>query len=94
MRLRICASNAIIHYMTPFAHAMLVLFILAWCIGLGGWLYGTRFFLPMWSAGFRKSDSREGYGRGAIKGYAVFVGAIIFGLAVGGFAQLAGGWGQ
>lgn len=48
----------------------------------------------MWVNGFRPSESREGYERKAVKGYAVFVGAVIFGFAVGGLAQLAGGWGQ
>ena len=73
---------------------MLILFIIAWCVGAGGWFYGTRFFLPMWVAGFRKAEEREGYGRKAIKGYAVFVGAVLIGLAAGGLAQLAGGWGR
>jgi hypothetical protein len=80
--------------MTSFAHAMLILFIIAWFAAVGGWFYGTRFFFPMWANGFRPSENREGYGRKAIKGYAVFVGAVLFGLAVGGLAELAGGWGQ
>jgi 4-hydroxybenzoate polyprenyltransferase len=80
--------------MTPFAHAMLILFIIAWFVGVGGWFYGTRFFLPIWANGFQKSASRDGYGRKALKGYAVFIGAVVFALAVGGLAQLAGGWGQ
>jgi hypothetical protein len=78
--------------MTPFAHAMLILFIAAWCVGVSGWFYGTRFFLPMWATGFRKAQRHEGYGRKALKGYAVFVGAILCGFLFGGLAQLAGGW--
>lgn len=72
---------------------MLMLFIAAWFVGVGGWVYGTRFFLPMWAARFQASESRVGYGKKALRGYAVFVGAIIFGFAVGGLAQLDGGWG-
>ncbi len=79
--------------MTPFARAMLILFIIAWVIAIGGWFYGTRFFLPMWANGFQPSDSRKGYGRKALKGYGIFVGALISYFAVGGLAQLAGGWG-
>lgn len=80
--------------MTPFAHAMLILFIIAWCVGVGEWFYGVRFFLPMWSDGFRPTDAREGYGRKALKGFGVFIGALVFCFAVGGLAELAGGWGQ
>jgi len=48
----------------------------------------------MWANGFRPSEKRDGYKRKAIKGCAVFVGALLFGLAAGGLAELAGGWGQ
>jgi len=78
--------------MTPFAQAMLILFVAAWSVGVGGWFYGTRFFLPMWAAGFRRSEKHEGYGRKALRGYAVFIGAVLFGFVFGGLAQLAGGW--
>ncbi|WP_419321530.1 hypothetical protein ACN2C7_02820 [Caulobacter sp. ErkDOM-E] len=78
--------------MTSFAQAMLILFIAAWFVSLAGWLYGTRFFLPIWAKGFRKVDRHKGYARKAALGYAVFVSAIIFGFAIGGLAQLAGGW--
>jgi hypothetical protein len=47
----------------------------------------------MWAAGFRKSEAREGYGRKAFKGYAIFMAAIVFCFIVGGLAELAGGWG-
>jgi hypothetical protein len=80
--------------MTPFAYAMQILFIIAWFVAVGGWFYGIRFFLPMWANGFRPSEKRDGYKRKAIKGCAVFVGALLFGLAAGGLAELAGGWGQ
>jgi hypothetical protein len=79
--------------MTFFAKIMLVLFIAGWFVAAGAWIYGTRFFLPMWITGFRKKQELAGYGRRAIKGYAIFVGAIIFCFAVGGLAELAGGWG-
>jgi 4-hydroxybenzoate polyprenyltransferase len=78
--------------MTIFAHAMLILFIVAWFVAGGAWFYGT--FLPMWVNRFQVSDDRKGYKRKARKGYAIFIGAAIFGFAVGGLAQLAGGWGQ
>jgi hypothetical protein len=55
--------------------------------------YASRFFLPMWAAGFRKKPQHEGYGRKALIGYGIFVGAILVGLAAGGIAELAGGWG-
>jgi hypothetical protein len=71
---------------------MLVLFISGWCIAALGWLYGTRFFLPLWAARFRKSEPQAGYGREALIGYAVFVAAIVFCFVVGGLAELAGGW--
>lgn len=47
--------------MTPFAQAKLILFIAGWCIGVAGWFYSTRFFLPMWATGFRKAQKHEGY---------------------------------
>ena len=78
--------------MTPFAQAMLIVFIGAWCTAVAGRLYGTRFFLPMWAKGFRRSAKHDGYGRKALIGYAVFVGAILFGFVAGGLAELAGGW--
>lgn len=78
--------------MTPLAHIMLILFIAAWCVGMGGWFYGTRFFMPMWAKRFRKSAEHEGYARKAVIGYAVFVTAILCGFIFGGLAQLAGGW--
>lgn len=80
--------------MTLLAHAMLILFVIAWLVALGAWFYGTCFFLPMWVSRFQKPESRKGYGRKALKGYGIFVGAVIFGFIVGGIAQLAGGWGQ
>jgi len=79
--------------MPPFAHAMLILIMVAWIVGVGGRLYGTSFFLPMWAAAFRASESRASYGRKALRGYAVFVAAVIFGLLVAGLARLDGGRG-
>lgn len=80
--------------MTVLVHAMLILFIIAWFVAVGGWFYGTRYFLPMWANGFKASNNRKGYGRNVLIGYGIFIGAVIFGFAVGGVAQLAGGWGQ
>jgi hypothetical protein len=71
---------------------MLILFIAGWCVAALGWFYGTRFFLPMWAAGFRKTERHTGYGRKALIGYAVFLAAILFCFLVGGLAELAGGW--
>ena len=78
--------------MKPIAFAMLILFIAAWCVGVGGWFYGTRFFLPIWVNGFRKTGKHEGYWRRTLIGYAVFITAVLFSFCVAGLAQLAGGW--
>ena len=67
------------------------LFIAFWFVGVSAHLYASRYFLPMWASGFRRKPQHEGYGRKAMVGYAVFVGAVLAGLAVGGIAQLAGG---
>jgi len=69
------------------------LFIAAWCVGVAAHIYATRFFLPMWAARFRKRPEHEGYGRKALIGYGIFIGAIAVGFAAGGIADLAGGWG-
>jgi hypothetical protein len=79
--------------MTPLARIMEWLFIAAWCVGVAAHIYGSRFFFPMWASGFKKKVEHEGYGRKALMGYGVFVGAIAVGFAAGGIAQLAGGWG-
>lgn len=78
--------------MSPVAQIMEWVFIVAWCVAVGAHLYATRFFLPMWAAGFKKRPEHEGYGRKALKGYGIFVGAIAVGFAAGGIAELAGGW--
>jgi hypothetical protein len=80
--------------MTFLAHAMLILFIIAWFVAAGAWFYGTRFFFPMCFNRSQQSENCKGYGRKALKGYSIFVSAVIFGFAVGGIAQLAGGWGR
>jgi hypothetical protein len=90
--LQALAPSATNSCMTPVAHILLIVFIGAWCTAVAGWLYGTRFFLPIWAKGFRKSADNQGYGRKALIGYGVFVGAALFGFAVGGLAELAGGW--
>jgi 4-hydroxybenzoate polyprenyltransferase len=71
---------------------MQILFIAGWCVGVAGWFYGARFFLPMWAVGFRKLEKHEGYRRKALMGFAVFLGAALFCFLIGGLAELAGGW--
>lgn len=78
--------------MTPLAKAMEVVFICAWCVGVGAHLYATRYWLPMWASGFKKQDRHQGYMRKALIGYGVFIAAIAVGFAAGGIAELAGGW--
>ena len=70
------------------------LFIAAWCVAVGAHIYGSRYFIPMWAAGFRKRPEHEGYGRKARRGFTVIVAAIAVGFAAGGIPQLAGGWGS
>lgn len=68
------------------------IFIAAWCVGAAAHIYATRYFLPIWAAGFRKRPQHEGYARKAILGYGIFVGALAVAFAAGGIAELAGGW--
>jgi hypothetical protein len=80
--------------MSPLAKAMEVIFIGGWCIALGSWIYATRFWLPVWRVGFRKSERPSGYLRKALIGYGVFIGAIAVGFTAGGVAEVwGGGWG-
>ena len=69
------------------------LFIAAWCVGLAAHIYASRFFLPMWAAGFRKGPEHEGYRRKARIGFGIFIGAVAVGLAAAGVAEWAGGRG-
>ncbi len=79
--------------MTKLADAMLVVFIAAWLVGFVSWIYATRYWLPMWAAGFRKLDKHQGYRRKAALGYGVFISAILVGFAAGGIAEYwGGGW--
>lgn len=72
---------------------MLVVFIAAWCVGVAAHIYATRFFLPMWAAGFRKGDKHKGYGRKVLIGYVIFILAIGVGFGAGGIAEYwGGGW--
>ncbi|WP_232824146.1 hypothetical protein [Blastomonas sp. UPD001] len=79
--------------MSVLAQAMLAIFIAAAVVAIGGWAYGTRYWLPMWAAGFRKTEWRSLYMRRAIKGYSGFILAVGIGFAVGGIAEYwGGGW--
>ncbi|MFN7028220.1 MAG: hypothetical protein ACK4PC_02530 [Sphingopyxis sp.] len=79
--------------MNRLARAMEIVFICAWFVALGGHLYGTRYWLPMWAAGFRKLDKHHGYRRKAAIGYGIFFAAILVGFAAGGVAEFwGGGW--
>ena len=79
--------------MSELAQAMLVIFIIAGCVAVSAWLYGTRYWLPIWSAGFRKTEWRGIYMRRAIKGYTGFILAVGIGFAAGGIAEYwGGGW--
>lgn len=78
--------------MTMIAQATLFLFIVGWFVAAAAWLYGTRFFIPRWAAGFRKREDHLGYRRKALLGYGIFIGAIAFMFLMGGIGQLAGGW--
>lgn len=78
--------------MTLLARIMEWVFIGAWCVGVAGHIYGSRYWLPMWAAGFKKRPDHQGYGRKALVGYGIFIGALAVGFAAGGIAQLAGGW--
>ena len=72
---------------------MLVVFIAAWCVGVAAHIYATRFFLPMWAAGFRKRDKHRGHGRKVLIGYGIFILAIAVGFGAGGIAEYwGGGW--
>lgn len=78
--------------MSVVATVCLWVFIAAWCVGLGGFIYGSRFFVAIWAVGFRKLPKHEGYGRKMAIGSGVFLAAIAVGFAAGGIAHLAGGW--
>jgi hypothetical protein len=81
--------------MTPLAKAMEIVFIAAWCVGVGAWVYATRYWMPMWSVGFSKDKRPPGYMRKAVIGYGIFAGAIAVGFAAGAVAEVwGGGWGN
>ncbi|MBO9582177.1 MAG: hypothetical protein J7498_14910 [Sphingobium sp.] len=80
--------------MTPLAKAMEIVFICAWGTAVAGHLYGTRYFLPRWAAGFRRRPEHEGYGRKILIGYGIFLASVTIGFAAGGIAEFwGGGWG-
>ena len=51
-----------------------LLFPVAWLVAMGGWIYGTRYYLPWW---YRRSQCPKEYGRRALIGYGIFVGTIV-----------------
>ena len=79
--------------MTLLAKAMEILFILAVGVGMLAHIYASRYWIPMWAAGFRRLDKHKGYRRKAAIGYGIFVLAILVGFAAGGIAEYwGGGW--
>jgi hypothetical protein len=79
--------------MTVLAMIMLVIFIVAWCVGVAAWFYSARFFFPMWLAGFRHRDELIGYPRKTLIGAGMFLAAFVVGFAAGGVAEYwGGGW--
>jgi hypothetical protein len=52
------------------------LFIAAWCVAVAAHIYASRYLLPMWASGFKRKPRHEGYGRKALVGDGIFVGAI------------------
>lgn len=78
--------------MTVFARAMEILFVCLWLVGVGAWIYSARYFLPMWAEKFRANPKHSGYPRKAITGVLVFLAAVVCAFAVGGLAELDGGW--
>lgn len=79
--------------MTLLARIMEWVFIGTWCVALASHIYASRYFYPMWAAGFRPKPEHQGHRRKAFIGFGVFIGAIAVGFAAGGIAELAGGWG-
>lgn len=72
---------------------MLALFIGAWCVGVGAWFYGFRFFFPMWLAGFRKRDQHNGYVKKAFTGFGMFLASAGVAAAASFIAEYwGGGW--
>jgi hypothetical protein len=79
--------------MTPLAKTMELVFIAAWFVGVGAWLYATRFWLAMWAVSFDRSKRPPGYMRKALVGYGIFIAAVAVGFVAGGIAEFwGGGW--
>ena len=78
--------------MSLLAGVMLTLFIGLWFIGLAAFIYGARYFLPMWSAGFKRREEHRGYMVKAVCGFGLQAVAVGLGFFVGWIAELAGGW--
>ena len=79
--------------MTPLSEAMHTVFIVAWFVCAAGCLYANRYFLPMWFAGFRKTETHKGYWKKVGIGFCVSLPALIVMFGAGGIAEVwGGGW--
>ena len=91
--LRMPSPQLALIIMTVLAKAMLVVFVIAWCIAVAAWLHAARYWFPMAAVRFRKTDWRETNMRWALMGYGIFVAAIAVGFVAGGIAEYwGGGW--
>lgn len=72
--------------MTLLAFVMLLVCYASWFVGVGALLYGARYFLPMWAAGFRGGERHEGYVKRALQGFGIFALACAMAFAAGAVA--------
>jgi hypothetical protein len=80
--------------MSSLAQVMLWVFVAAWFVALGAWIYAARYFLPWWSARFRGVERPSGHLNKALRGAIIFTLAWAVGFAAGLVAEFwGGGWG-
>lgn len=73
---------------------MHTLFLACWFAGLAGWIYGSCYWFPMWSVGFKKRDRHRGYWLKSLIGFAVFLASDAMVVAAAFIAETwGGGWG-